>query len=184
MGTHIPSRHTAGSPMWLFRQQAPSWGFLNCEGPPPTFPGAVKRDWDVYKGWCSSRKLRWSLCQRGIFMLPSFPSLLQLGLPHQPHTHTQACAQSTTREGSCDRSLPVAYWCYRTKQFVLRDFTSRIRMTTRGLGVSRSVCKNALHLHLDCSELFWNRITDKCSETGNSLTFKPKKPSLNSKVEY
>ena len=70
------------------------------------------------------------------------------------HTHTQACAQSATREGSCDRSLPVAYWCYRTKQFVLRDFTSRIRMTTRGLGVSRSVCKNALHLHLDCSELF------------------------------
>ena len=110
-------------------------------------------------------------------------------VPVTPATHThRPCAQSTTRKGSCDRPLPVAYWCSRTKRPALRDLTSRMRMTTRGLGVSRLVCKNALHFHLDCSELFWNRITDKCSETGNSLTFKtkPKKPSLNSnnKVEY
>ena len=115
-------------------------------------------------------------------MLTSFPSQLQMGLPHQPHTHTHThrpCGSATPATHthtqalcseyhtgrSCDRSRPVSYWCYRTKQFVLRDLTSRMRMTTRGLGVSRLVCKNALHFHLDCSELFRNRITDKCSET-------------------
>ena len=43
-------------------------------------------------------------------------------VPVTPATHThRPCAQSTTRKGSCDRPLPVAYWCYRTKRSVLRD---------------------------------------------------------------
>ena len=109
---------------------------------------------------------------------------------HTSDTHTQALCSEHHTERKLWQAPPCRLLVLQDKAVCAQRHQrpSRMRMTTRGLGVSRLVCKNALHFHLDCSELFSNRITDKCSETGNSLTFKtkPEKPSLNSnsKVEY